>query len=294
MEPVRDIGVVVSDESFPEVDLALRRGRHIDGDDVAHYSFLVEYQAELEAFYRRFGFELMKSNDGYFYLLPVNERLGRRHLSSGEMLVGQALTLLYLDPATLAQGRVVSRDQVLGQLAGSMGTDALVSVFNPKRKRQDERLAEETVRAKVAEALRRLASLGFVDVVDDDKLHLRPALLRFAEPVRGVSPPEETLERLARAGEIVLTPEEGAGEPGTAPVNHDPTPDDAEDANAQDDAEDADANAPDDAEDADDEDTEVGDEPSPAAVVLDVPDVPDVVDVAELLHAPAREPEDEP
>jgi chromosome partition protein MukE len=206
-----DIGTVVSDEVFPEVDLALRRGRHIDGDDVAQYTFLVEFQAELEPFYRRYGFELMHSNDGFFYLLPVSERLGRRHLSSGEMLVGQALTLLYLDPRSLEQGRIVGRDQVLGQLAGTLGIDALVRVFNPKRRRQDERVAEETVRNKVAEALRRLATLGFVDAVEEDRVRLRPALLRFAEPVRGLTAPDEALERLVKRGEVVLT------EPGAEP-----------------------------------------------------------------------------
>jgi chromosome partition protein MukE len=207
-----DIGTVVSDEVFPEVDLALRRGRHIDGDDTAQYTFLVEFQAELEQFYRRYGFELMHSSDGFFYLLPVSERLGRRHLSSGEMLVGQALTLLYLDPRSLEQGRIVGRDQVLAQLAGTLGIDALVRVFNPKRRRQDERVAEETVRNKVAEALRRLATLGFLDAVEEDRVRLRPALLRFAEPVRGLTAPDEALERLVKRGEVVLT------EPGTEPA----------------------------------------------------------------------------
>jgi chromosome partition protein MukE len=215
-----DIGAVVSDEVFPEVDLALRRGRHLDADDGAQYTLLVEFQADLEQFYRRYGFELMHSSDGFFYLLPVNERLGRRHLSSGEMLVGQALTLLYLDPRSLEQGRIVGRDQVLGQLAGSLGTDALVRVFNPKRRRQDERVAEETVRNKVAEALRRLASLGFVDAVEEDRVRLRPALLRFAEPVRGLTAPDEALERLVKRGEVVLT------EPGQEPP---PNPEDAAD-----------------------------------------------------------------
>lgn len=205
-ESLRDIGVVVSDDAFPELDLALRRGRHVDRDDAEWYGFLVEYQAELEQFYRRFGFELTQRSDGFFYLLPVSERLGRRHLNPGEMLVGQALTLLYLDPVSLETGRVVGRDKVLGQLAGAMGSDALIRAFNPKRRRQDPRVAEQTVRVKVAEALRRLAQLGFVDLLEEEQLRLRPALLRFAEPVRGLAAPGERLEELAAAGELVLSP----------------------------------------------------------------------------------------
>src|SRR5687767_10921149 len=92
---------VVLDEVFPDVDLALRRGRHLDRDDASWYSFLVDAQAQLEAFYRRFGCELVHKSDGYFYLLPTSDKLGRRHLSQAEMLVGQALTLLYLDPHTV-------------------------------------------------------------------------------------------------------------------------------------------------------------------------------------------------
>jgi chromosome partition protein MukE len=198
----------VDAEVFPDVDLALRRGRHIDRDDGEWYAFLLDGQALLETFYRRFGCELIHRTDGYFYLLPTNDRLGRRHLSSGEMLVGQALTLLYLDPATVEHGGVLTREQVLAQLAGVMGAEALVRAMNPKRRRYDERVAEENVRSKVAEALRRLATLGFVEIVEEMRVRLRPALMRFAEPARATAAPEAALERLVAAGELVLTESE--------------------------------------------------------------------------------------
>jgi chromosome partition protein MukE len=196
--------VLLADD-FPEVDLALRRGRHIDRDDGALYSLLVDAQDYLEAFYRRYGCELVQSSDGFFYLLPTTDRLGRRHLSAGEMLVGQALTLLYLDPATVQEGGLVTRDQLLGYLAGLMGSESLLRMFNPKRRRIDERVAEETVRAKVGEALRRLANLGFIELVQEGQMRLRPALMRFAEPVRGSAAPEVALERLVAKGELVLS-----------------------------------------------------------------------------------------
>jgi len=198
------LGDVVGDELFPDVDLALRRGRHIDREDNLWYTFLVDAQALLEAFYRRYGCELIHPADGYFYLLPTGDKLGRRHLSVPEMLVGQALTLLYLDPATLQSGGVIKRADALSHLAAVMGSDALTRAFNPKRKRVDERVAQETVRGKFAEALRRLGALGFVDLLDSDALRLRPGLLRFAEPVRGRGSPAEALERLVARGELVL------------------------------------------------------------------------------------------
>jgi len=204
----------LADEHYPEVDLALRRGRHIGRDDDTMYEYLVDAQALLELFYRRFGCELIQQSDGYFYLLPTGDRLGRRQLSAAEMLVGQALALLYLDPATLQHGGAVRREALLERLSALLGTEMLVRTLDPRRARKgkyDERIAAESVRTKVSEALRRLAELGFIDLLEDAGLRLRPALMRFAEPVRGLGDRSGALERLVRAGEVVL--ENGEMEP---------------------------------------------------------------------------------
>lgn len=195
---------VIADEHFPEVDLALRRGRHVGRDDGTVYDYLVDALDHLEPFYRRFGCELVQRADGYFYILPSGDRLGRRQLTAGEMLVGQTLALMYLDPATLQHGGMVQREVLLQRLSGLLGTEALVRTLNPRRRKFDERVAAETVRSKVAEALRRLADLGFIDLVDEEMLRLRPALMRFAEPVRGLSNPHAALERLVQSGEVIL------------------------------------------------------------------------------------------
>jgi chromosome partition protein MukE len=198
-------------EVFPEVDLALRRGRHIDRDDTDWYAFLVDASGVLEPFYRRYGCDLVHKTDGYFYLLPTDDRLGRRHLSPSEMLVGQALALLWLDPATVEHGGCVTREQVLAQLAGIMGADSLVRAMNPTRRRRDERVEQENVRTKVGEAIRRLGSLGFVELADEARLKLRPALMRFADPVRGAVAPEKALAQLVAEGEIALVGDDDSG-----------------------------------------------------------------------------------
>ena len=197
----------LADEHYPEVDLALRRGRHIGRDDGTMYEYLVDAQALLEALYQRFGCELIQQSDGYFYLLPSGDRLGRRQLSAGEMLVGQTLALLYLDPATLQHGGIVGRSTVLQRLSALLGAELLIRTLDPRRARRgkyDERIAAEAVRSKVGEALRRLAELGFVDILDDTRLRLRSALMRFAEPVRGLGDRSAALERLVRVGEVAL------------------------------------------------------------------------------------------
>jgi chromosome partition protein MukE len=206
---------VIRDPDFPDLDLALRRGRHIDRDDVAWYALLGDAQDHLEAFYRRYGCELVHKADGYYYLLPTGDKLSRRQLSAGDMLVGQALALLYLHPSTVERGGLHSHEELIAQLATVLGSDALIRAFNPKRRRYDERVAQKTVRARVGEAVRRLAGLGFVELVEGDQLRLRPALLRFAEPVRGLSEPAEVLAQLVARGEVALEAE-GAGPDGAA------------------------------------------------------------------------------
>ena len=195
---------VVLDDLFPEIDLQLRRGRHVGREDDAAYTFLVDALDHLEPFYRRYGADLVHKSDGYFYLLPSGDRLGRSQLTAGEMLVGQALALLYLDPATLQLGGVVESEVLLQRLSGLVGTDDLVRTLNPRRRKYDERVAAETVRTKVSAALRGLADLGFVDLLDGERFRLRPALMRFAEPVRALSDPAAALQRLIDQGEVAL------------------------------------------------------------------------------------------
>lgn len=201
---------VLLDAEFPELDLALRRGRHVDRDDVAWYALLGDAQDHLEAFYRRYGCELIHKADGYFYLLPTGDKLSRRQLSPGDMLVGQALALLYLHPSTVERAGLHSHEELIAQLAAVIGADALIQAFHTKKRKYDERVAQKAVRSRIGEAVRRLAALGFVELVGDDQMRLRPALMRFAEPVRGLSEPAEALAQLVARGEIAI---EDAGAP---------------------------------------------------------------------------------
>ncbi len=203
---------VLLDPEFPAFDLALRRGRHVDRDGGAWYQLLSDGQEHLEPFYRRYGCELVHRSDGYFYLLPTGDQLPRRQLAVGDMVVGQALALLYLDPASIERGGLITREQVVEQLVAVLGTDTLIGAFLPKRRRIDERVAHKLVRAKVAEGVRRLAGLGFVDLVEPEQLRLRTALLRFAEPVRGLAAPAEALARLVAQGEVAMADPEADAE----------------------------------------------------------------------------------
>jgi chromosome partition protein MukE len=198
---------VLLDDLFPDVDLDLRRGRHVGREDGSAYDFLLDAQEHLEPFYRRYGAELVQRTDGYFFLLPSNDRLGRRRLTAGEMLVGQTLALLYLDPSTLQHNRTITRELLLQRLSSLVGTEVLIRTLNPRKRKYDERVAAETVRRQVEKAVNSLAKLGFIHAVDSDRIQLRPALMRFAEAVRGADESTAALERLIASGEI----EEGEG-----------------------------------------------------------------------------------
>lgn len=200
---------VIQDPLFPEVDLALRAGRHIDRDDGERYAFVVDAQSLLEAFYRRFGCELVHASDGFFYLLPVGDQMGRRHLTASEMLVGQALSLIYLEPTTVQAGGLTQQSVVVARLASLVGERELIQALNPRRRRYDERIAQETVRMEIAKALRGLESLGFVDLGEGEQVRLRLGLLRFAEAVRGLGDPAEDFARLISEGKAVAETTDG-------------------------------------------------------------------------------------
>lgn len=197
----RDLAEILEDDRFPQIDLDLRRGRHIGREDGEHYTFLMDALKPLEKFYLRFGCQLVSKADGYVYLLPTGTSLPRRTLSVGEMLVGQTLALMCLDPATLSRNKAVTRDALLQRLEGLVGARTLIRALNPRLKRIDERVGAEKVRKKVQEALRNLHKLGFIDL-ERDEFTLRNSLLRFSEPIRDLGDPEAALERLIKAGEV--------------------------------------------------------------------------------------------
>ena len=129
--------------------------------------------------------------------------MGRRHLTAGEMLVGQTLALLYLDPGTVQSNGVTTQDVVVSRLAGLIGHDELICALNPRRRKSTERTAQQTVRDEIAKSLRGLAQLGFVEPLADGRLRMRLSVLRFADPVRGLADPAQAMARLVSDGEAV-------------------------------------------------------------------------------------------
>lgn len=201
-ERFRAIDDVIADDLFPEVDTDLRAGRHVATDDLDAFEFLRAAQHLLEPHYRRWGLELTHRAEGYFFLVPTRDGVRRRQLTHAEMLAGQALALLWLDPGTLAANGVVRRDEVLRLLASLVGEDKLVARMNPRRKRRDERVDQEMLREEIQKAIRTLANLGFCVLEGEESVRVRPTIMRFADLARGPDR-KAALEKLVARGEAV-------------------------------------------------------------------------------------------
>lgn len=172
---------IVAHPVFPEVDLRLREGAHIDDGDLEHFTFLEDARALLEVFYERFGCDLERSVDRYYFLRPRGDRLGRRQLTAAEMLVGQALCLLRMDPGSLHTQFWVDRTRVIELLDQLVGRERLSMALNPRRKSRSRAVEEGKIRGDIDSAIHTLARLGFVGI-DGERLQPRVTVMRFIEP----------------------------------------------------------------------------------------------------------------
>lgn len=203
---------VVRDPMFAEVDLFLRGGGHIDENDVEMYAFLRDAEPFLEEFYDGYDCELVYSTDRFYWLRPRGDALGRRHLKARDMVVGQALTLLLLDPATVADAGKVRMRQVLELLQSLLGREALAEALLRGQSSSDEAVLDRRIREEVAKAVRELGRLGFCDVESGDsggdadslQIRLRSTLMRFADPVRGRENMQQALRKLVAEGSVAV------------------------------------------------------------------------------------------
>ncbi|MBE2897918.1 chromosome partition protein MukE [Pasteurellaceae bacterium 20609_3] len=201
--PVK-LSQAIANPLFPAVDSQLRAGRHISVDDLDNHAFLMDFQFELEQFYRRYNVELIRAPEGFFYLRPkATTLISRSVLSELEMLVGKVLCYLYLSPERLAQQGIFSNEEVYDELLNLADEAKLLKAVNQRSSGSDldkQKLAERT-RA----ALNRLKRLGMITTVGDQysgKFVISEAVFRFGAEVRAGDDPLEAQARLLRDGEI--------------------------------------------------------------------------------------------
>ncbi|MGL5043642.1 MAG: chromosome partition protein MukE, partial [Plesiomonas sp.] len=116
---------------FPVLDSMLRSGRHIGLDDLDNHAFLMDFQSELDDFYRRYHVELIRAPEGFFYLRPRSTTLiARSVLSALDMLVGKVLCYLYLSPERLAQEGIFTVADLHDELMNLADESKLLKLVN--------------------------------------------------------------------------------------------------------------------------------------------------------------------
>lgn len=207
------LAAAIANPLFPAVDSQLRSGRHIGQEHLDNYTFLADFQNELDGFYRRYNVELIRAPEGFFYLRPkATTLIARSVLSELEMLVGKVLCYLYLSPERLAQQGIFSVQEVYDELLNLADEAKLLKAINLRASGSDldkQKLAEK-VRAAIGR-LRRLGMLHTVGEQNSGKFTISESVFRFGAEVRAGDDPREAQLRLIRDGEAA-TPESLAAE----------------------------------------------------------------------------------
>ena len=171
----------IANPIFPTVDSLLRSGRHISTDQLDNHAFLMDFQNELDGFYRRYNVELIRAPEGFFYLRPkATTLIARSMLSELEMLVGKVLCYLYLSPERLAQQGIFSTQEVYDELLNLADEGKLLKAVNQRSSGSD---------------------LDTVGEQHSSKFTISESVFRFGAEVRSGDDPLEAQARLIRDGE---------------------------------------------------------------------------------------------
>ncbi|QLB13060.1 condensin subunit MukE [Bisgaardia hudsonensis] len=202
------LATAIANPLFPVVDSQLRAGKHISIEHIDNHAFLMDFQYELDTFYRRYNVELIRAPEGFFYLRPkATTLIARSVLSELEMLVGKVLCYLYLSPERLAQQGIFTTEEVYDELLNLADTEKLLKAVNQRSSGSD--LDKQKLAEKMRAALNRLRRLGMISQVGDQysgKFTISESVFRFGAEVRSGDDPLEAQMRLIRDGEAA-TPE---------------------------------------------------------------------------------------
>src|SRR5260221_5029807 len=183
----RDLAHLLASPTFAILATALEKGRHIGREDAHLYTFLHRNLPSISEFYRTWRSEV-REGEGYYYLHGDPEHFGRARLSVEDMFIGLALAASYIDANRVARGGAIPLDDFLAYLERSAGSKERYLEQLTKRRTGSEIERYEAARASATKSLRRLDTLGFVDLEQglEGSVAIRPrcACLRFAEPSR--------------------------------------------------------------------------------------------------------------
>ena len=155
------LALAIANPIFPQLDSQLRIGKHINIEQLDEHAFLMDFQAELEQFYRRYHVELIRAPEGFFYQDEVYEELLN--------LADEAKLLKAVNPRST--GSDLDRAKLVEKVGGAL-----------------RRLARIGIITRVGEQ-------------NSKKFIIAESVFRFGADVRSGDDPREAQLRLIREGE---------------------------------------------------------------------------------------------
>ena len=207
----QNIGDVIKDELFPELDSRLRRGEHIDSRHAKLFNMLNDSAQWLGEYYHRYGVDLVHTPEDFYYLKPGNSQkqlIKSRKLDELTMICGQVLALYHLDPEQLEGSGWISLDAIYERLRLLLDDVYLCKLL--ERRKLDTQADRDKGLDTLRKAVRQLARLGMIRLENNltNRVQTQSPLMRFIDPVRTAPCTREALEKLVTQGVISLDEED--------------------------------------------------------------------------------------
>lgn len=218
--PYQNLGDIINDELFPELDSRLRRGEHIDSRHTKLFNILNDASQWLGEYYHRYGVDLIHTPEDFYYLKPGNSQkqlIKSRKLDELTMVCGQVLALYHMDPEQLEGSGWISLDAIYERLRLLLDDIYLCKLL--ERRKLDTQADRDKGLDTLRKAVRQLARLGMIRLENNqtNRVQTQSPLMRFIDPVRTAPCSREALEKLVTQGFISLDEEDDS-----EPDNHQP------------------------------------------------------------------------
>jgi chromosome partition protein MukE len=169
--------MIYTTAKFAEIDIDLRRGRHISRNEISRFEFITQNFEAYESFYAAYGARLIQHPDGFFFLVAKGSLMPTRVLPRSVMHLGIFIAFKRRDPDLTRTNGTMSIAGLIQDLETSVPPETLVKVFAPKQKAS---LEGERVHTEIMRALKMLADLDFIEI-SGDRVVANEAINRFAE-----------------------------------------------------------------------------------------------------------------
>ena len=181
--------LVITDKLFPKIDVSLRRGYHIDIEDINEFSFIQDTYAFLSAFYRQFNAELVYADEGYYYLIPKDDKFIRsKRIDKITMVIGQILAMMKLEPENLKESGWLPTEKIADKMTMLLNKEQISLLFS---RSVNTDLDKNRLLDEIRTSLRQLKRMGMLVLESNAANRVRPcaSIMRFADPVKGLENP---------------------------------------------------------------------------------------------------------